>query len=161
MAKQLKKIFERSTDEIVQGFTVQSWHVSQSVDALTGAEDYDITISGSLTVTGSVYLDGIDDAGGSDVYSIVINQNSGQIFTTASSYGPIPPSPPGQNGSSGTSGTGGAGSSGTSGIGTDGSSGTSGDGANGALIFPYQYNTLGIGTPPSGDFYIKPGQFSF
>ena len=30
--------------QIVQGATIQSWHVSQSVDALTGTEDYDITI---------------------------------------------------------------------------------------------------------------------
>ena len=33
--------------------TVRPGHVSQSVDALTGAEAYDITISGSLTLTGS------------------------------------------------------------------------------------------------------------
>ena len=33
--------------------TIQAWHVSQSVDALTGASDYDITISGSLVITAS------------------------------------------------------------------------------------------------------------
>ena len=87
MAKELKKIFTENTDEVVQGFTVQSWHVSQSVDALTGAEDYDITISGSLTVTGSVYLDGIEDAGGSSVYNLVLNQSTGEVFTTASLSG--------------------------------------------------------------------------
>jgi hypothetical protein len=53
MAKELKNIFDPSVDEVVQNFTINSWHVSQSVDALTGAEDYDITISGSFTVTGS------------------------------------------------------------------------------------------------------------
>jgi hypothetical protein len=52
MAKILKNIFTASVDEIVQNYTVQSWHVSQSVDAFTGADDYDITISGSLTVIG-------------------------------------------------------------------------------------------------------------
>ena len=52
MAKVLQNIFSGS-DEILQGRTIQSWHVSQSVDALTGADDYDITISGSLIVTGS------------------------------------------------------------------------------------------------------------
>ncbi len=161
MAKELKKIFERSSDEIVQGFTVQSWHVSQSVDALTGAEDYDITISGSLTVTGSVYLDGIEDADGSSVYNLVLNQSTGEVFTTASLSGGG-----GADGSSGTSGatgdTGTSGTSGTGGAGGDGTSGTSGDdGANGALIFPYQYNTSGIGTPPSGDYNIKSGLIIF
>jgi hypothetical protein len=51
MAKVLQNIFS-SGDRIAQGLTVQSWHVSQSVDAFTGADDYDITISGSLTVIG-------------------------------------------------------------------------------------------------------------
>ena len=34
--------------------TIQPWHVTQSVDALTGVAAYDIKISGSLTLTGSV-----------------------------------------------------------------------------------------------------------
>jgi len=54
MAKILKNIFIAGVDEIVQDYTVESWHVSQSVDAFTGASDYDITISGSLTVIGPV-----------------------------------------------------------------------------------------------------------
>ena len=44
MAKQLKKIFDPSVDEVQQTFTINAWHVSQSVDALTGADDYDLTI---------------------------------------------------------------------------------------------------------------------
>jgi len=52
MAKILKNVFIAGVDEIVQDYTVESWHVSQSVDAFTGASDYDITISGSLTVVG-------------------------------------------------------------------------------------------------------------
>jgi hypothetical protein len=52
MAKVLENIFTSGSDEIAQGFTVESWHVSQSVEAFTGASDYDITISGSLTVIG-------------------------------------------------------------------------------------------------------------
>ena len=47
MAKVLKDIFTSGSDEIVQNYTINSWHVSQSVDALTGADAYDITISGS------------------------------------------------------------------------------------------------------------------
>lgn len=53
MALVLKNIFTPSTDEIAQNYTIESWHVSQSVDALTGHAAYDITISGSLNLTGS------------------------------------------------------------------------------------------------------------
>lgn len=34
--------------------TVEAWHVTQSIDAFTGVEAYDITLSGSLVVTGSI-----------------------------------------------------------------------------------------------------------
>jgi hypothetical protein len=57
MAKILQKVFA-SNDQVSQSFTVQSWHVSQSVDAFTGASDYDITISGSLTIIGPVSSSG-------------------------------------------------------------------------------------------------------
>jgi hypothetical protein len=39
---------------ITPGQTIQPFHVTQSVDAFTGITAYDITISGSLTLTGSV-----------------------------------------------------------------------------------------------------------
>jgi hypothetical protein len=39
---------------ITTGQTIQPFHVTQSVDAFTGIIAYDITISGSLTLTGSV-----------------------------------------------------------------------------------------------------------
>jgi hypothetical protein len=42
---------------ISSGSIVQPGHVTQSIDAFTGIEAYDITLSGSLTVTGSVILD--------------------------------------------------------------------------------------------------------
>ena len=58
MAKVLQDIFILGSDEIVQGFAINSWHVSQSVDALTGADAYDITISGSLDVIGPVTITG-------------------------------------------------------------------------------------------------------
>lgn len=54
MALILKQIFATGSDQISQNYAIESWHVSQSVDALTGAAAYDITISGSLTLTGSV-----------------------------------------------------------------------------------------------------------
>ena len=110
MAKQLKKIFDPSVDEVVQNFTVNSWHVSQSVDALTGVEDYDITISGSLTVTGSVKIEELDTDGALTNF-VVIDTSTGQLKKRTG----------GNSGSSGSSGT-----SGTSGTGTNGSSGTSG-----------------------------------
>jgi hypothetical protein len=48
MAKTLSKA------NIAQGNTIQPADVSQSVDALTGLFSYDITISGSLNLTGSI-----------------------------------------------------------------------------------------------------------
>jgi hypothetical protein len=42
-----------SKANIANSNTIEAWQVSQSVDAFTGAVAYDITISGSLTVTGS------------------------------------------------------------------------------------------------------------
>jgi hypothetical protein len=47
---------------IVNNTTIQAWHVTQSVDALTGLVAYDITISGSLTVTGSFETRGFSNA---------------------------------------------------------------------------------------------------
>jgi len=61
MANTLQKIFTPTVDEVVQNYTIQSWHVSQSVDAFTGTEAYDITLSGSLVVTGSVAINGLSN----------------------------------------------------------------------------------------------------
>jgi hypothetical protein len=47
----MAKILDKSS--IVSLGVVRPWHVSQSVDAFTGIDAYDITLSGSLTVTGS------------------------------------------------------------------------------------------------------------
>ena len=38
---------------ITTSATAEAWHVTQSIDALTGVEAYNITISGSLNLTGS------------------------------------------------------------------------------------------------------------
>jgi len=48
MAKTLSKTGITTTS------TIEAWHVTQSVDALTGTDAYDITISGSLTSTGNL-----------------------------------------------------------------------------------------------------------
>ena len=47
-----------STSGIVTGQDVQAWHVTQSIDAFTGVSDFDIRVSGSFTLTGSLKVDG-------------------------------------------------------------------------------------------------------
>ena len=79
---------------IVSLSTIKPWHVSQSVDALTGTEAYDISISGSLTVTGSTYLSSSLTVTGSVyinsliTYSnadvVTIDPVTGQLFLTSS-----------------------------------------------------------------------------
>jgi len=54
MAKVLQNIFDPLVDEIAQTYTIESWHVSQSVDAFTAATDYDISVSGSITLVGQM-----------------------------------------------------------------------------------------------------------
>lgn len=39
---------------ITTGQTVETWHVTQSIDAFTGVEAYDISLSGSFNMTGSI-----------------------------------------------------------------------------------------------------------
>ena len=83
MAKILKKVFDPTVDEVVQNFTIQSWHVSQSVDAFTGADAYNITLSGSLVVTGSVAINGLTNPIQNSV--LTYDVNTGLIYYTASS----------------------------------------------------------------------------
>lgn len=75
MAKVLKDIFTTGSDEIVQGYTINSWHVSQSVDALTGAEAYDITISGSLDIIGPLTITGSIKAVTSELGTYAVTDN--------------------------------------------------------------------------------------
>lgn len=71
-----------SNTGISSGSLIEAPHVSQSIDALTGAEAYDITISGSLTITGSVY---ISELGTSSYTNIVTyNPSTNQVLTTSS-----------------------------------------------------------------------------
>jgi hypothetical protein len=90
MAKVLKDIFVTGSDEIVQGYSINSWHVSQSVDALTGQEAYDIAISGSLEVIGPVTITGSINADPFDLGTYIstdkilfINSTTGE-FTVGS-----------------------------------------------------------------------------
>ena len=54
MANVLKNVFTPSVDQIAQTYTIESWHVSQSVDAFTGVTAYDISLSGSMNITGTL-----------------------------------------------------------------------------------------------------------
>jgi hypothetical protein len=47
-----------STSGIVTGQDVQTWHVTQSIDAFTKVSSFDITVSGSFTLTGSLKVSG-------------------------------------------------------------------------------------------------------
>ncbi len=104
-----------SINDIATGATIQAGHVQQSVLAFRGEEEYDIIISGSLAVTGSLFNKEMStDSGASGFGTVVVNPTTGQFLYTGS-YG-------GAGGASNTSGT-----SGTSGEdGTSGTSGTSG-----------------------------------
>ena len=77
MAKQLSKI------GIVTGADILAGHVTQSIDAFTGIDDYDITVSGSVTVSGSLLLDGTTET--SQSFILTYNTSSGQVYYTASS----------------------------------------------------------------------------
>lgn len=81
MAKTLSK------SGISTGQDVLAGHVTQSVDALTGTEAYDITISGSLVTTGSVGISGSLQIQG-------IPDVSASIADAAGSSGPTVPTLP-------------------------------------------------------------------
>ena len=83
MAQTLKKIFTAGIDEVTQNYLIESWHVSQSVDAFTGTQAYDITLSGSLAVTGSVAMNGLSNTLQGNV--LTYNSSTGLIYYTASS----------------------------------------------------------------------------
>ena len=101
MAKQLKKIFDPGVDEVVQNFTIESWHVSQSVDAFRGDDDYDITISGSLTISGSTFISGSPEASGNGYSTLVLNNTTGQVYITGSYGGGGATGPTGPTGPTG------------------------------------------------------------
>jgi len=65
-----------SNNGIVLNQTIYPQHVSQSVDAFTGADDYDITVSGSFTVTGSTSIQGdVNVDGSTTMYGNVVAPN--------------------------------------------------------------------------------------
>ena len=76
-----------SKSNIVDGNTIEPIDVYQTVDALTGAVDYDLSISGSLTMTGSIQNDGIVTVSNSESpytildtdYTVLVNANGGNV----------------------------------------------------------------------------------
>ena len=77
MAKSLQK------GDIVSNNTIRPWHVTQSVDAFTGIDDYDIKISGSLTLTGSLQITGSANIKGSVSASSFTGSFTGSLKGTA------------------------------------------------------------------------------
>jgi hypothetical protein len=71
--------------QIQQGELVQSWHVSQSVDAFTGVQDYAISISGSVNLTSSLSIKPINLLTTGQNYVLTYNNTTGQVFKALSS----------------------------------------------------------------------------
>ena len=69
-----------SKSGITTGNTVETWHVTQSIDAFTGLEAYDITLSGSLNVVGPTIVEGSLTVTGS------IFGTPGQLNNLSASY---------------------------------------------------------------------------
>lgn len=67
---------------ILTGNVVQASDVSQSIDAFTGTAAYNITLSGSLVVTGSVGINGLSQQAYNRV--LVIDSSTGNVAYTAS-----------------------------------------------------------------------------
>jgi hypothetical protein len=64
---------------ITTGHSVDAWHITQSIDAFTGDVDYDITVSGSFTLTGSLNIDG-------DMYGDTLGSSSTSDNTGYANY---------------------------------------------------------------------------
>ena len=69
-----------SKSGITTGNTVETWHVTQSIDAFTGLKAYDITLSGSFNVVGPTIVEGSLNVTGS------ISTPPGQINNLSASY---------------------------------------------------------------------------
>lgn len=77
MAKTLDKT------NIILGNTILPGDVSQSIDAFTGEEEYDITLSGSFTLTGSLFLNNLPTSS-NNVNLLTIDPITKQIQQTSS-----------------------------------------------------------------------------
>lgn len=73
---------------ITTGNTVEAYHVTQSIDAFTGIVEYDIALSGSFNLTGSMTIDGLST---SSVLNILTFDPSTKALYTTSSIGFLQP----------------------------------------------------------------------
>jgi len=80
-----------STTGITNGSTIQPSQVTQSIDALTGAEAYDITISGSFTTTGSTNFSGNQTFTGNQFISGSITVSGSLTVSGSSTFTNIGP----------------------------------------------------------------------
>ena len=95
MAQVLKQIFTSGSDQISQNYVIESWHVSQSIDAFTGTKAYNITLSGSFTLTGSQLVSGSISASlgantvgfhGTSSWAVTSSQAVSASYAISSSY---------------------------------------------------------------------------
>ena len=70
---------------IATGLTIEAGHVTQSADAFTGTEAYDITISGSLTTTGTNIM---SSSASPSITSILTENDNHPFITGVTSSGP-------------------------------------------------------------------------
>ena len=71
--------------QISQSLVIHSWHVSQSVDAFTGVDAFDITLSGSSTVTGTNIM---SSSASPSITSILTENDSHPFITSVTTTGP-------------------------------------------------------------------------
>jgi hypothetical protein len=82
-----------STSGIASGSVIFPEHVLRSIDALNGTTPYDITLSGSLTISGSTGNTGLKISSGSVLENVnpqrylAYNTSSGDIYMTTGSVG--------------------------------------------------------------------------
>ena len=67
---------------ITTGNTVEDFHVTQSIDAFTGIDAYDISLSGSFNLTGSLFVEGLSDT--TQLNILTYNPSTFQVFNTSS-----------------------------------------------------------------------------
>jgi hypothetical protein len=65
---------------ITTGNTVEAYHVTQSIDAFTGAVEYDISLSGSFKVTGSITTTGSNGT----INGLFVSRGGGNVSTNIS-----------------------------------------------------------------------------
>jgi hypothetical protein len=74
-----------SKSNIITGEQVDAWNITQSIDAFTGDVDYDITVSGSFQVTGSLKIKGTILGRTTQTSSLAITSSYARFTSTVTS----------------------------------------------------------------------------